>query len=176
MNVVVLNGSPRHKGNTEIMVEAFAQEARAAGHEVQVLSVGRMNIAGCKGCGYCLSHEGACVNGDDMTQVAEALKGADVVAFASPIYWFDITSQLKAVIDRMYRYAATGFPFHKTALLLDAGDGGPVFDAAITQYKASAEYCKWEDAGIVCVPNMEKKGSMAQAAQLDEVRRLARSL
>ena len=79
--------------------------------------------------------------------------------FASPIYWFDMTAQLKTVIDRMYAGGSTGFHFHKTALLLDAG-ADHVFDAAISQYKAMTSYLKWEDLGIICVPNMEDKGSM----------------
>mgnify|MGYP000125688933 CR=1 FL=1 len=70
-------------------------------------------------CEYCFSHNGECAQKDDMTQVYAELKDADMVVFASPIYWFDITAQLKAVIDRLYVGATAGFHFHKTALLLD---------------------------------------------------------
>ena len=79
--------------------------------------------------------------------------------FCITIYWFDMTAQLKTVIDRMYAGGSTGFHFHQTALLLDAG-ADHVFDAAISQYKAMTSYLKWEDLGIICVPNMDNKGSM----------------
>ena len=93
----------------------------------------------------------------------------------SPIYWFDITAQMKTVIDRLYAGGSVGFHFHKTALLLDAG-ADHVFDAAIAQYKAMTSYLKWEDMGIITVPNMETKGSMTTAPNLAAVIRLGESL
>lgn len=95
--------------------------------------------------------------------------------FCITIYWFDMTAQLKTVIDRMYAGGSTGFHFHKTALLLDAG-ADHIFDAAISQYKAMTSYLKWEDLGIICVPNMEDKGSMKESSKLAEVIQLAKSL
>ena len=94
--------------------------------------------------------------------------------FCITIYWFDMTAQLKTVIDRMYAGGSTGFHFHQTTLLLDAG-ADHVFDAAISQYKAMTSYLKWEDLGIICVPNMEDKGSMKESSKLGEVIQLAKS-
>lgn len=99
MNIVVLSGSPRKGANTDIMVEAFAETAREGGNTVEVVRVASKKIAGCLGCQYCFAHEGVCVQKDDMADVIESLKGADMVVFASPIYWFDITAQEKAAID-----------------------------------------------------------------------------
>lgn len=110
-----------------------------------------------------------------MGKVFEALADADMVVFASPIYWFDITAQMKTVIDRLYAGGSVGFHFHKTALLLDAG-ADHVFDAAIAQYKAMTSYLKWENMGIITVPNMETKGSMTTAPNLDAVVKLGESL
>ena len=114
MKVVILNGSPRKGGNTEIMAETFAKAADK--HEVEILNIAPMNIKGCLGCKYCYAHQGECVQKDDMSKVLEILKDADMVVFASPIYWFDITAQLKTVIDRLYACGSTGFHFNKTAL------------------------------------------------------------
>ena len=175
MKIVVLNGSPRKGGNTEIMINAFSKGAESKGHQVVTLSVGTMKVRGCMACEYCFSHGGECAQKDDMTQVYEELKDADMVVFASPIYWFDISAQLKAVIDRLYVGATAGFHFHKTALLLDAG-ADHVFDAAIAQYKAMTSYVKWEDCGIITVPNMNNKGSMSVCPRLAEVEALGASL
>lgn len=95
----------------------------------------------------------------------ESLKDADMVVFASPIYWFDITAQEKAAIDRLYAFGATGFPFTKTALLLDSHSEG-VYDAAIAMYKSTCAYCKWEDLGIVTISGMTERDSMASSAQV----------
>ena len=115
MNIVVLSGSPRRGANTDTMVEAFAETAREGGNTVEIVRVAGKKIAGCLGCQYCFTHEGTCVQKDDMAGVVEALKGADMVVFASPIYWFDITAQEKVAIDRLYAFGATGFPFTKIA-------------------------------------------------------------
>ena len=175
MNIVVLSGSPRKGANTDTMVDTFAEAAREGGHTVEVVRVVGKKIAGCLGCRYCFEHEGACVQKDDMAGVIESLKNADMVVFASPIYWFDITAQEKAVIDRLYAFGATGFPFTKTALLLDSHSEG-VYDAAIAMYKATCAYCKWEDQGIVTISGMTERDSMASSPKLEEVRELARKL
>lgn len=175
MNIVVLSGSPRKGANTDIMVEAFAQAAREQGHAVDVVPVARKRIAGCLGCKYCFSHEGVCAQKDEMGDVIETLKSADMAVFASPIYWFDITAQEKAAIDRLYAFGGIGFPFRKVALLLDSHSDG-VYDAAIAQYKATCAYCEWEDQGIVTISGMTERDSMATSPKLDEVRALARKL
>ena len=77
------------------MTQAFTKGAEKKGHEVVNLPVGTMKIRGCMACEYCFSHNGECAQKDDMTQVYAELKDADMVVFASPIYWFDITAQLK---------------------------------------------------------------------------------
>ena len=175
MKIVVLNGSPRKGGNTEIMVETFAKGARKNNHEVVELNVAHMDIHGCKGCKYCFAHSGECVQKDDMTKIYAELKNADMVVFAAPIYWFDMTAQLKTAIDRLYAFGSVGFNFNKVALLLDAG-ADHVFDAAISQYKGMNAYLKWEDKGIFTVPNMENKGDMANCPQLKEIEAFGESL
>ncbi|MDO4312001.1 MAG: flavodoxin family protein [Eubacteriales bacterium] len=173
MKIVVLNGSPRKGGNTEVMIKAFAEASSK--NEVMILNVASMNIRGCLGCQYCYEHQGECVQKDDMAKIFEVLKDADMVVFASPIYWFDISAQLKTVIDRLYACGSTGFHFHKTALLLDAG-ADHVFEAAIAQYKAMSSYLNWEDMGIITIPNMTQKGSMKDCPKLSEVIALGKRL
>ena len=175
MKIVVLDGSPRKNGNTDIMVEAFKEGALKNNHTVEILKIAAMNIRGCQGCQYCYSHEGQCVFKDDMKGIFEELKDTDMVVFASPIYWFDITAQLKCVIDRMYARGKIGFNFTKTALLLDSGANG-VYEAALAQYKAMCSYLKWESVGEICIPNMTQKGSMNTSAMLQNVYELGKSL
>lgn len=168
MKILVLNGSPRPQGNTEIMVNEFAKGAMEAGNEVTIFNLTGKKIAGCIGCEYCFSHDGNCVQKDDMTAILAAMDETDMVVFASPIYWFDISGQLKCAIDRMYSKLKKGFNFHKVALLLNSGTDG-VYDAAIAQYKSANAYAKWEDMGIITIPGMSKKRSMEKSKRLKEV-------
>lgn len=175
MKIVVLNGSPRNHGNTEIMINTFVESALKNNNIVKTLNIANMNISGCRACRYCYSHNGQCIINDDMKKVSEELKDADMVVFASPIYWFDITAQLKTVIDRLYSFGSIGFNFNKTSLLLNAG-ANHVFDAAISQYKAMVSYLKWEDMGIICIPNMITKGKMNDSPMLSDVKLLGEKL
>lgn len=175
MNITILNGSPRKNGNTRIMAEAFARGAKESGSQVTIIDAADRQVRGCLGCEYCFSHEGKCVQKDDMGGILEILDETDVLVFASPIYWFDMTAQIKAVIDRMYARAAVGFHFSRTVLLLNAG-ADEVFDAAIAQYRATLDYLKWEDLGIIAIPNMERKGSMKESPRLEEVYRLGKAV
>lgn len=175
MKVVILNGSPHKQGNTKVMAEEFARGATEAGHEAQIVDLAGKKVAGCLGCYHCFKKPGECAQKDDMGELLAVLDTADLVAFASPIYWFDITAQLKTVIDRMFARGATGFAFSRVALLLDSGSDG-VFDAALAQYRAMNAYLKWESAGEVCIPGMNDEHCMTDSPLLPKAYELGRSL
>ena len=132
MKITIINGSPRADGNTGIMAEMFQKGAQEAGNEVVIVPLAGKKVAGCLGCKYCFEHSGECIQKDDMADILQLLDQTNMVVFASPIYWFDITAQLKSVIDRMYARGIIGFHFSKTALLLDSGAEN-VYDAALAQ-------------------------------------------
>lgn len=170
MKIVVLNGSPK-VGNTAAMVNAFKQGAEEAGHEVEVLHVGKMKIAGCLGCEYCHTKgEGKCVQQDDMAKVMPAYLDADMVVYASPIYYFGMTAQLSAAIQRVY---AIGKPAKaiKAALLLSSASPNP-YEGAIATYKTMAGFMGLEDKGIITAAG-EENGS---EAKLEEIRNFAKAL
>lgn len=175
MKIVMINGSLRTGGNTEIMAKAFAKGAEEKGHRVTWIPLAGKTIGGCMGCQYCFSHQGQCIQKDDMQDILAALDQAELVVFASPIYWFDITGSLKCVIDRMYARAKTGFHFSKTVLLLDSGSEG-VYESAIAQYKAMTSYLHWEDEGILTISGMEEKGDMKTSDKLKDAYALGKSL
>ncbi len=170
MKIAVLNGSPK-VGNTAAMVNAFKQGAEEAGHEVEVLHVGKMKIAGCLGCEYCHTKgEGKCVQQDDMAKVMPAYLDADMVVYASPIYYFGMTAQLSAAIQRVY---AIGKPAKatKAALLLSSASPNP-YEGAIATYKTMAGFMGLEDKGIITAAG-EENGS---EAKLEEIRNFAKAL
>ncbi|MBO6150807.1 MAG: flavodoxin family protein [Clostridium sp.] len=170
MKIAILNGSPR-KENTAAMCEAFAEGAKAAGHEAEILQVGKMKIAGCLACEYCHTKgEGKCIQKDDMEQVIAAYLDADMVVFACPIYYFGMTAQLSAAIQRMY---CIGKPpkAKKAALLLSSASPNP-FDGAIGTYKGICAFTGIEDAGIITAAGEENKSE----AKLQEICAFAKQL
>lgn len=170
MKIAVLNGSPRN-GNTAAMVSAFSDGAKEAGHEVEILHVGRMKISGCLGCEYCHTKgEGKCVQKDDMEKVMPAYLDADMIVYASPIYYFDVTAQLSAAMQRVY---AIGKPAKakKAALLLSSGSPDTQ-DGAVTTYRNMITYIGMEDAGVITAAGEENKSE----AKMAEIRIFAKSL
>ena len=130
-----------------------------------------MKIAGCLACEYCHTKgEGACIQKDDLEKILPAYKEADMIVFASPIYYFTMSAQIEAAIQRVY---CIGKPLKakKAALLLTSGSPG-VYDSAIAQFKGYTAYTGIEAAGVI-TSNGEENGS---EAKLNEVRDFAKSL
>ena len=98
--VLILSGSPRKGGNSDLLCDEFMRGAREAGHTVSKVRVAENKIAPCSACYYCRSNDGACVHKDDMAALLQSMIDADVLVLASPVYFYSIDAQLKAVIDR----------------------------------------------------------------------------
>ena len=98
--VLILSGSPRKGGNSDILCDEFAKGATEAGHNVEKIRVSEKNIHPCIACYYCSKNSGVCVFKDDMAEILQKMIDADVFVLASPVYFYSIDSQLKAVIDR----------------------------------------------------------------------------
>ena len=98
--VLILSGSPRKDGNSDILCDEFARGAEEAGHEVEKIRVAAKKVAPCAACYYCRSHGGQCARKDDMAEILQKMIDADVIVLASPVYFYSIDAQLKAVIDR----------------------------------------------------------------------------
>ena len=104
-NILILEGSPRSNGNSDMLAEAFATGARAKGYDVSVIKVPGYKVNGCFACGMCWSMGTPCVQSDDMEKIFPEIEQADMIVFASPLYFFSWPTQIKSVIDRLYPYA-----------------------------------------------------------------------
>lgn len=98
--VLILSGSPRKGGNSDVLCDQFAKGATESGNQVEKIRVSEKKIGFCFGCYYCSNHGGECVQKDDMAQVLQKMIDADVIVLASPVYFYSIDAQLKALIDR----------------------------------------------------------------------------
>ena len=99
MKIAIINGSAR-KGNTLTAINAFAKGVSDK-HELEVVDTYKLKVAPCTGCGACQCYKG-CVAKDDSNMIVDKIVEADVVVFATPVYWWGITAQMKLVIDKCY--------------------------------------------------------------------------
>ncbi|MCX7911878.1 MAG: flavodoxin family protein [Dehalococcoidales bacterium] len=106
MKVLGIIGSPRHGGNTEILVNEVLASVREEGAATDVFHVADKNISGCDGCGGCFP-SGVCRIKDDMQELYRKMEWADAIVFGSPVYFNYVTAQAKAIIDRTFCYLAS---------------------------------------------------------------------
>ena len=175
MNILVLNGSPRPKGHTRQMVDAFTEGAISAGHQVNVVNVCQKNIKVCIACEYCHTKgHGTCVQKDDMQEVYSFLKEADMLVLASPIYYHGISGQLKCTIDRFYSVAYPAKPprLKKIAMFLSSGDAD-MYDGTMFSFEGDfLGYLKLENMGVFTAHGSEN----GSAEKLDEIKKFGASL
>lgn len=98
--VLILSGSPRKGGNSDLLCDEFMRGALESGNTVEKIRVAEKNVGCCKACYYCKNSNGKCVIKDDMSEILQKMIDADVLVLASPVYFYSIDAQLKAVIDR----------------------------------------------------------------------------
>ena len=171
MNILILQGSPRANGNTAWMAEEYRKAAEAAGHMVTLVDVAHKKIAGCMACEYCHGKgNGACVQKDDMQELYPFLAEAEVLVLASPIYYFTMSAQIQAPIQRIYCMNKPG-KLKKMALLASSYSPN-VYDGAIGEYRGILNYWGVEDTGVVTSKNDEQKTDATRAKILQIVEKL----
>ncbi len=174
MKILVLNGSPRPGGCTSRMVAAFREGAEAAGNQVDVVEVCRLDLHGCLACEYCHGKgHGECAQKDDMGKIYSLLKEAEMLVIASPIYYHGLSGQLKCAIDRLYAVAYPTRPerLRKVAMFLSSGDPG-MYDGALFSFRGDfLDYLGLEDMGVFTV-----HGGEVDARLLGELRKFGEGL
>lgn len=172
MKIVILNGSAR-KGNTLACINAFVEGA--AGNDIDIIETDKVNVSPCKGCGVCECKNG-CVAKDDSNAVVDRIVSADLIVFASPIYWWGLTAQLKTVIDKCYCKAAY-LKNKKVGLILCAG--APTDDVEYElikkQFDEMAEYLSWDIEFFKSFYAIEKNEISDNAEALKEMKSIGES-
>ncbi len=143
MNIVVLNGSPRPMGNTRCMINRFVKGLNTA-YSTDIITLSDKNIQGCIACFECAQTH-ICSQGDDTQSIIDTLIKADVIIFASPVYWWGLSSHLKLLIDK-FICNVEGLSQKKVGLLLVGAS-----ETSNTQYRIIGEqfscisvYLKWD--------------------------------
>lgn len=150
MNIVIITGSPHRHGTSALLVEHFTQGAVEAGHQVFRFDAAFQKIHPCIACRRCRTGHQGCVFRDDMDVLNPRLLEADMVVFASPVYYYDWSAQLKLAIDRFYANSAALRTPKKTALLLTMKDETMASAAgAILSYQGMTDYLGWERVEVL---------------------------
>ncbi len=120
-NVLIISASLRKGSNSEMLAKEFAKGALEAGNQVETVSLRDKSIGFCRGCLACLKL-GKCVIGDDAVEIAEKMKSADVLVFATPVYYYSVSGQLKTVLDRANSLYGSDYKFTQVYLLATAAE------------------------------------------------------
>lgn len=177
MKIVVLMGSPNKKGSTSILVDNFLKGASDAGHSCEVIDVTRMNVHPCTGCVAC-GYEGPCVQKDDNEIIKSKLMKCDMIVFATPLYYYGMSAQLKTVVDRFCAYNSSLNSRHlKSALLAVAWNSDDwTFDALEAHYKTLVRYINFEDMGMILGYGCGTPSMTSRSKYPDEAYKLGKSL
>ena len=176
-NIVILVGSVRKNGNTARLAQSFAEGA-AEKNNVEIVSVADYNVNPCIGCNSCFTREGnQCFQNDDMVRIYDKLRNADIVVIASPVYFYGISAQLKAVVDRLHAPMRNTFHIKKLGLLLvGAAELPNLFDPIIIQYQMVLDFFKLESIGMVLVRGVKDIGDIEGSPALKEAYELGTSI
>ncbi len=152
--IVILNGAARKNGNTAKLIQAFTDGAKSAGHDVQEFYLQNMKINGCLGCNACRRADknsaNPCAQKDDMAEIYPAFQTADVIVFASPVYFWTITGTLKTATDRLYaKLSALGYGEFPRESVLIMTAGGSDFTQAQTWYRTFEKNLGWKNLGEI---------------------------
>jgi multimeric flavodoxin WrbA len=143
MKTLILNGSPRLNGNTKAAVTAFCRDVP----EAKVIDAVKMKLSGCLACEKCRDNNNRCVINDDTADVIEDLFHAENIVFASPVYCWGVSSQLKQIIDKIYSKDTVIRHTNKRIGLILAGGANtkdPQYETIASQFEQMCEYFGWE--------------------------------
>ena len=175
--VLILEGSPRRNGNSAILSDEFARGAKEAGCDVEKVRITGKKIAGCLGCNGCYRNGGECVQKDDMAEVREKMLAADVIVLASPIYFYSMTAQMKAVIDRSYAFyqQLEGKTFY---FIITCGAPDAAFTETMLASLRGFTCCipNAKEGGIVLGTGAMEAGEIRSSAAMEEAYQLGRGV
>ena len=160
MKILVLTGSPRPNGNSATLADEFIRGAKEAGHDVVRFDAAFKRVNPCRACNRC-GMNGTCIFKDDFVEVRKHIIDADCVVFATPMYYFGISAQLKLVIDRFYSINGSIHVPKKAVLLMTYANTAPAEAKPIaSHYETLLGYLGWTDAGQIIVPGVWPIGAV----------------
>ena len=176
--VLVICTSLRSNSNSDLLAQQFAQGARAAGHQVETVSLRGKDLCFCVGCMTCMNTQ-HCAIRDDANAIVEKMGAAEVICFATPVYYFEMSGQMKTLLDRANPLYTADYAFRDIYLLTasaeeeDSASDGPVH--GLEGWIACFEKARL--AGVVRGSGAGAPGDMAKlSAKLTEAREMGQAI
>lgn len=176
-NVLIISSSPRKGGNSETLAASFAKGAGEAGHKVETIYLREKNYGFCKGCLACLKL-GHCVIDDDAVAIAARMHDADVLVFATPVYYYSVSGQLKTMLDRANPLFDSDYAFTKAYLLAAAAeDGEETVEGTVKAVQGWVDcFERCELAGTVFAGGVNGVGDIAGHPALEEAYQMGKEI
>ena len=147
--VLIFTASPRKNGNSTILASKAAEGVKAGGGEPEVVSVSHLKIAPCNACDSCIyKPEAGCVIKDDMQPLYQKIRNAQGIIFATPVYWFNISAQMKLLIDRTYA-TQSAFTGKDVGVILTYGDEDVFSSGGVNALRSFQDICAFVKANYV---------------------------
>jgi len=171
-NIVILNGSPHKNGNTSTLVKSFTEGAEKAGNKVTEFFLDSMNIHGCKGCfGGNSSRKCPCVQKDDMDKIYSAVKECEVIVFATPLYYWNMSGQIRTAIDRLFALEEGDSNLlrgHDRACALLMAAEGHDFEDVSSYFNHLMKHLQWKNLGYVLAGGNGEIGDIQGKSEIQE--------
>lgn len=175
--VLIISTSPRKGGNSETLAKEFAKGAQEAGHSVEIVSLYDKTIGFCIGCFACQKTQ-RCVIDDDADSIAQKMLTAEVIAFATPIYFYEMSGQMKTMLDRSNPLFPADYAFRDIYLLATAAeDEESAIDGAIKGLTGWIDcFAKTSLKGVVRSIGVTDVGDIAGKPALREAYELGKAI
>ena len=164
--VLIISGSPRKNGNSQLLCERFQEGAKASGHHVDLIQIAERQIGFCRACDGCMRNNGICVLYDDMAEILEIFQKTDVLVLATPVYFYGVTAQMKCFIDRTYPiWQNLG---HKDVYyIVSAGLGTDIIERSLGDLDGFVEHLDHSVVkGRIYAPNIMEAGLVKECSQV----------
>ena len=174
--VLIISSTPRKGGNSDILCDEFAAGAKEAGNKVEKIRIADKKIGYCTGC-YACQKTGTCAIKDDAKKVIDKMMAADVIVLASPVYFYTICAQLKALIDRTVVIYPNLTNKRFYYILTMADTNRDKFDGSLAALRGFLDCCEGsEECGMVCADGVYEKGTINGTKFIAEAKTLGRSV
>lgn len=175
--VLILSGSPRKDGNSDLLCNEFLRGAKESGHQAEKIRVAAKKIHPCIGCYHCKENDGKCVFQDDMADVLQKMIDADVLVLASPVYFYSIDAQLKAVIDRTVArwLEVRDKEFYYIATMAD--EDAVSADTTLACFRGYADCVEGAvEKGVIVAGGVYEPGTVKQTAAMSEAYEMGKNV
>lgn len=175
--VLIISASPRRHGNSDLLCDRFLEGAKAAGHTAEKVFLRDKKINYCLACEGCKKNGGTCVQKDDMAELLEKMLAADVLVLATPVYFYTMNAQMKALIDRTYaKYPGLGTK-DVYVILAAADSNNEAMERTIEGFRGFFScYSGLTERGIIYGTGAWKIGDIKGSRAMDEAYETGRSL